>query len=103
MYAEISVFQNQGIDELIHNVIENCIILERSLIAHSLTAIEKIKSNTSTPTVGSVSTRIFPSPMRMRRLVLPVPESPIMIILNCLSKLEPGGAGRLFDRFFYAI
>ena len=50
VYAEISVFQNQGIDELIHNVIENCIILERSLIAHSLTAIEKIKSNTSTPT-----------------------------------------------------
>ena len=52
VYAEISVFQNQGIDELIHNVIENCIVLEKSLIQHSLGAIEKIKSNTST-TPGS--------------------------------------------------
>ena len=39
VYAEISVFANQGIDELVHNVIENCIVLERNLITHSLSAI----------------------------------------------------------------
>lgn len=42
-YAEVSVYGNLGIDELVHLVIEKCIILEKTLIGISLTELEKTK------------------------------------------------------------
>lgn len=38
-YDEISVFNNTGIDELVHIVIQKCIELEKTLIGHSLSEI----------------------------------------------------------------
>jgi len=42
-YAEVSVFGNLGIDELVHLVIEKCIILEKTLIGISLAELSKTK------------------------------------------------------------
>lgn len=45
-YAEVSVFGNLGIDELVHLVIAKCILLEKTLIDISLNEIKNTKKST---------------------------------------------------------
>jgi len=67
-YAEVSVFENKGIDELVHLVIEKCIELEKQLIGFSLSAIEKQK------TAGGNSFRSDSSSFTMHTTASSVPD-----------------------------
>ena len=42
-YCPVSVWENKGVDELVQTVIENCIILEKDLIAFTAREIDKNK------------------------------------------------------------
>ena len=54
IYLEISVFNNIGIEDLVHSVIENCIILEKDLAALTIRSVQQNKIKTeATDTKGS--------------------------------------------------
>jgi hypothetical protein len=60
-YCPVSVWENKGVDELVQTVIENCIILEKDLIAYTAREIDKNKQTKpesetpGKPVTGAVS------------------------------------------------
>ena len=69
VYMEVSVFGDKGIEELVHAVIENCLVLEKQLINYSLKEISKDRQTVTLKTFVQEETAGAPdiTPLELKR------------------------------------